>query len=612
MRKVLSLALALATGACSGSAPAPQSPELPAGSAPATTEPAPAAAAPTSDVDARRKALAALLADHWEYGLKRSPELATMIGDKRYNDRWTDMSPEAIAADLAETKKFLTRFEAIDTTAFPEQEALNKRLMVRDLQRTLDNARFEDWLMPIDQQQGVHIMLPLIVSIQPFASVKDYEDYIKRLDAIPTVMAQSVALARAGMAKGLMPPKGQLERTVPQAENLAKTAAKDSPFAQPVAKFPASIPAADQERLRARVMQSIQDKILPAYVELAAFLKNEYAPKGRTEVGVWALPDGDARYAASVKFFTTTELTPDEIHQIGVREVARIEADALAIAKRLGFKSLKAFQDKVRKDKKLYATSRQDILDRYQRYTDAMYAELPKLFGRLPKAKMEIKPVEEFREKEASGAQYMPGSPDGSRPGMVRVNTGDATKRSITSVETTAYHEGVPGHHLQSTIQREVEGLAPFRQQAYFGAYIEGWGLYAERLGKEIGFYQDPYSEYGHLQAEMLRAIRLVVDTGLHAKKWKRQQVVDYFHKHSTVDEPSVQNETDRYIVNPGQALSYKVGQLTILRLRAKAQDALGAGFDLRGFHDEILGAGALPLDVLEERIDAWIARQKK
>jgi uncharacterized protein (DUF885 family) len=609
MRTALYLALGLALApACSGSAPARQSPELPARSTSAEAAPTPA---PTSDVDARRKALDALLAEHWQYGLERSPEFASIIGDKRYNDRWSDMSLEAIAADLVKTKEFLARFEAIDTTGFPDQDALNRRLMVRDLKHELDTARFEDWLMPIDQQQGVHILLPQVVSLLSFETVKDYEDYIKRLDAIPTVMAQATALARAGLAKGLMPPRGQLERTIPQAENLAKTAAKDLPFAQPVAKFPDGIPAADQQRLRAAVLKSVETKVLPAYVAFAAFLKTEYAPKGRTEVGVWALPDGDGRYAASVKFFTTTEMTPDEIHDIGVREVARIETEATAIAKRLGFKSLKAFQDKVRKDKKLYATSRQDILDRYQRHTDEMYVELPKLFGRLPKARMEIKPVEEFREKEASGAQYMPAPPDGSRPGIVRVNTGDATQRQVTSIETTAYHEGVPGHHLQSTIQREIEGLAPFRQQAYFGAYIEGWGLYAERLGRELGFYKDAYSEYGHLQAEMLRAIRLVVDTGLHAKKWKREQVVKYFHDHSTVDEPTVQNETDRYIVNPGQALSYKVGQLTILRLRTKAQEALGGTFDIRAFHDEILGGGALPLDVLEERVDAWIARQK-
>jgi uncharacterized protein (DUF885 family) len=301
-------------------------------------------------------------------------------------------------------------------------------------------------------------------------------------------------------------------------------------------------------------------------------------------------------------------MTPDQIHQLGLREVSRIEEEQLAIARRLGFSDLKSFRDSIQKMPALHPTSRQQILDDYRRYTDQMWARLPELFGRLPKAKLEVMPLEPFREKEGS-TSYNQGSPDGSRPGHVFVNTYDHANQLIINNESTAYHEGVPGHHMQISIAQELEGLPPFRQQAGYTAYVEGWALYAERLGKELGFYGNPYVDYGRLDDEMLRAIRLVVDTGIHDKRWTRDQVVQYFHDHSSQNEAIVQSETDRYIAWPGQALSYKIGQLTILRLREEAKQALGPKFDIRAFHDEILGAGALPLDVLEGRIRAWIER---
>ena len=305
---------------------------------------------------------------------------------------------------------------------------------------------------------------------------------------------------------------------------------------------------------------------------------------------------------------TTTDLTADQIHEIGLAEVARIEAAQAEIGKKLGFADFAAFKRHVRTDRKLYAKSRDDVLAHYRKYTDQMYTKLPELFGRLPKQRMTIEPFEKFREKEAAGAQYDQGTPDGSRPGRVLVNTYQATKRLTINMESTAYHEGVPGHHLQIAIQQELGELPPFRQQGGYVAFDEGWALYSERLGKEVGFYQDPYNDYGRLQDEILRAIRLVVDTGLHSRHWTREQVVQFFHDHSTIEEPDVQAETNRYIAIPGQALGYKIGQLTILRLRDKAQAALGKRFDIRAFHDEVLGAGALPLDILERRIDAWIA----
>jgi uncharacterized protein (DUF885 family) len=483
--------------------------------------------------------------------------------------------------------------------------------MVRSLEESLEGARFESWLMPVNQMSGIHIQLPQLAAVLPFASVKDYEDYIKRLETLPTVLEQTALLMKAGLAKGLMPPKILLDRAVPQAEGLAKQKPEESPFAMPLGKFPASIAKADQDRLRAALLAAIEKRVLPAYVVFATYLREEYAPKGRTDLGVWALPDGPARYAFAVKSFTTSPYTPDQLHEIGLQEVARIEAEQEAIGKRLGFADLKAFREHIRANPKLRAQSREEIIARYQKHTDAMYAVIPKLFCRLPKQKMIIEQTEPFREKEAAGAEYQQGTQDGTRPGRVLVNTSSPTERLWLDMESTAYHEGVPGHHLQIAIQQELAELPSFRQQAYFGAFQEGWALYSERLGREIGFYQDPYSEYGHLQDEMLRAIRLVVDTGVHAKKWSRDQMVQFFRDHSTIDEPSVQNETDRYIAWPGQALSYKVGQLTILRLRDEAQAALGGAFDIRRFHDEVLGGGPLPLDVLETRVDAWVAAQK-
>jgi uncharacterized protein (DUF885 family) len=415
---------------------------------------------------------------------------------------------------------------------------------------------------------------------------------------------------RKGMAEGLMQPRILLEKVADQANGIATQAPDKSPFAHPFFSFPKSIADADQTRLRDLGLAAIKDSVLPAYAKFATFVRDEYAPKGRTEAGIWALPDGDARYAFRVKQSTTTTLTPEEIHQLGLAQVKEIEGRMLEVANHLGYSDLKSFNAAIAKDPKLHAHSRQQILDLYQKYIDQMYLKLPDLFGRLPKAKVEVRPIEEFREKEAS-TSYVQGTPDGSRPGHVMVNTGDFEKRGVIDIETTAYHEGVPGHHMQISIAQELPTLPPFRQEESYSAFIEGWALYSERLGKELGFFQDPYSYYGHLGDDMLRAVRLVVDTGLHYKHWTRQQVVDYFHDHSTEDEPNVQSETDRYMSNPGQALSYKVGQLEILKLRQYAKDQLGDKFDIRGFHDEVLGAGAVPLDVLENRIHEWVAEQK-
>jgi len=566
---------------------------------------------PAAGVDQRREQLNALLKEQWDFVMKTSPEYATIIGDKRYNDKVSDVSEKEVQYELEMTKDFLKRFQAIDTTGFSEQERLNKVLMVRALEEQLDNAKFEDWLMPVTQFGGIHVDLPRFVQLIPFETVKDYDDYIARLKQIPTQIDGTVVLMRKGAGKKLIPPKILMEQVVGQSIADGEAKSEESPFALPIKKFPASFSDTDKKRLQESILAAIQNGINPAYGRFTKFLKEEYVAQGRTEPGMWSLPDGAARYQAKVKASTTTNMTPEEIHQLGLREVLRIEGEMLKVAKKLGYDDLKSFNTAIEKNPDLHPKSKQEMLDLYRKYIDQMYGKLPSLFGRLPKAKVEVIPMEEFREKQSAGADYIQGTSDGSRPGHVNVNTSNYDKRKTLPIETTAYHEGIPGHHMQISIAQEIPTLPTFRQQAGYVAYGEGWALYAERLGEEVGFYRDPYSYYGHLQDEMLRAIRLVVDTGFHYRKWTRQQVVDFFHDHSGIDEVEVQSETDRYIAIPGQALGYKIGQLKILALREKAQKALGDKFDIRGFHDTVLGAGGLPMDVLEQQIDEWIAKQK-
>ena len=563
------------------------------------------------DVDARSKQLNDLISEYWEYNLKQNPVYASIIGDKRYNDQLGSASEKAILEDQAQKKVFLTRFEAIDTTGLATQDKLNRELEVRDLKNDIEETDLKLWEMPVSQVSGIHIDAPRLVSVLSFETVKDYEDYIARLGQMPRIFDENTANMRKGMADHLMPPKFLLEKVVEQTQGIASQAPEKTPFAQPFEKFPASFSDADKTRLKAAGIAAIRDQVLPAYVKFGKFVKDDYAPNGRSEIGIWALPNGDAIYAFMVKRSTTTDKTPEQIHQIGLQQVAEIEAQESQIAKNLGFKDLKTFAASVKTNPKLFATSREQILDIYRGYINQMEPELPKLFNRLPKAKVVVMPVESFREKDASSASYVPGTPDGSRPGHIMVNTSDPEKRSTINMESTAYHEGIPGHHMQLSIAQEMPDLPPFRQHGFYGAFIEGWALYSEQLGKEVGFYKDPYNNYGRLEDQQWRAIRLVVDTGIHYKHWTRDQVVQYFHDHSAIDEVDVQSETNRYISWPGQALSYKMGQLKILELRAHAQHELGSKFDIREFHDQVIDSGALPLDVLGQQIDDWIAQKQ-
>ncbi len=570
-----------------------------------------ATAATRASVASRVAALNALLAEQWQYNMKNSPEFATALGDLRYNDRWSDASLAHQAADHRATEDFLRRFEAIDTRGFADSDKLNQQLMVRKLKDQLRGDQLKLYEMPLDQMSGVHIALAGFVSSIPFHNVKEYDDYLARLKAVPKLFDQVTEVARQGLRDRMMPPKYLLEKVVTQIASIEKPAGMDSVFAEPLKHFPKSVPAAEQKRLHDAILAAIDDDVRPAYAKLGKFVADDYAPHGRSQPGVWDLPHGDAIYRYDVEQMTTTKETPEQIHEIGLAEVKRIEGEMTAIAHQQGFKDLASFRASLKTNPKTHATSREDILNRYRGYIAGMQPELPKLFGILPKTDVVVKPVEAFREQEAAAAEYHPGTPDGSRPGQIFVNTGDFAHRSVLTIESTAYHEGIPGHHLQLSIAQTLPKLPPFRQQASYTAYIEGWALYAEQLGKDIGFYKDPLSNYGRLSDELLRADRLVLDTGVHYKHWTRQQMVDYFHAHSSEDEPDVQAETDRYISWPGQALAYKTGELKILELRARAKQELGDQFDIRAFHDEILSGGALPLDVLEARVNDWIAAVK-
>jgi len=567
--------------------------------------------ADNQNLEQRRSQFKQLLADEWEYTLRESPELATSIGDYRYNDRWSDLSLAHMRQRRHELDDWLTRFQAVDSSGFTEQEQLSERLMVRNLQQEIEGIDLKTYQMPIDQFNGVHLGTAQFVAVMPFDSTKHYEDYLSRLHWLPAVFDQVVEVLNQGQKNNLVPPKFLLEKTVSQCRNIAKSAGEANAFGQPVMKFPPTVSDADRKRLHDAILAAVDHEVRPAYTKLADFLAAEYAPKGRKEPGVWSLPGGDALYRYGIRELTTTNMDPEQIHQLGLNEVERIEREQLAIAERLGFHDLKSFRAHVKTDPKLFATSPDAIVAKYRGYIDQMRPQLPKLFGLLPKAPLEVREMQAFRAKEAAAADYQPGTPDGSRPGIVWVNSSDYAHRSLLTAESTSYHEGIPGHHMQISIAQTLPALPPFRQHAFFSAYEEGWALYAERLGKDIGFYQDPYSDYGRLSDEMLRAIRLVVDTGVHHKHWTRQQMVDYFHEHSSDDEPDIQAEVDRYIAWPAQALGYKLGQLEILKLRERAQNQLGDRYDIRKFHDQVLDGGALPLNVFDERVTGWIETQK-
>jgi uncharacterized protein (DUF885 family) len=568
-------------------------------------------AAPPASVEGNRKALNGIFHDYWEDNLIHNPEFASSLGDKRFNDKISDYSVKAYNQSLAREQAFLMRLAAIDPTGLTNQEKISLNLLLRQFTEDQEASEFKEWEMPVNQLGGIQTTYADLVSQLTFTSEKDYDDWIARLHQIPTAFDQVTTNMSLGIEDHRTPPKYLLQQVLDQVKTMAAQKPEDSPFATPLKTFPASIKPLDQERIKQEMLAAVTHDALPAYLRFARFLEVSYIPACRTDPGISALPDGAKYYQFLIRRSTTTDLTAEQIHQIGLDEVKRDESEMLAIAQKLGFADLASFRASLNSNPKLKATSGDALLAAYKSYIGPMEAKLPQLFGRLPKAKLEVVPVPDFLEKAMYPAYYDDGAPDGSRPGRLYVNRYNATDRNLYAIEAVAYHEGIPGHHLQISIAQELDDIPTFRKHEGYTAFVEGWALYAERLGKEAGFYQDPMSDYGRLQADMWRAIRLVVDTGVHSQHWTRDQMVQYFHDHSAIEETTVQSEVDRYIGWPGQALAYKLGQLKILELRDRAKKALGEKFDLRAFHDQVLDAGALPLDVLSDRIDAWIAAQK-
>ena len=579
--------------------------------APAPSAQPAAPASPSASLDDRRKALNDLFHEYWEDQLKHDPEFASTIGDLRYNDQIKDYSVAAINDELAREQRFLLRLAAIDPAGFTDQEKISQELLIREFEQDQEAAEFKAWEMPLTQMGGIHAHYPRLVAELSFPTLKDYDDWIARLHAIPHAFDQVTTNMSIGMEDHRVPPKFLLEKALEQVKQLANQKPEDSPLAMPLKNFPASIPATEQARITSEILDAISKEVLPAYNRFARFLEVSYIPAGRDKPGIDALPDGARYYEFLIKRTTTTDLTAAQIHQIGLDEVGKDEAAMLAIAQKLGFKDLASFRASLKTNPKLHPASADALLAAYKAYLGPMQARLPQLFGTLPKAPFDVAQVPDYAAKTSAPAYYEEGTPDGSRPGRLFIDTYDAEHRNLYSVESIAYHEGIPGHHLQISIAQEMTGIPEFRKFEGYTAYVEGWAFYSEHLGKDIGLYQDPYSDYGRLENETWRAIRLVVDTGVHSEGWTRDQMVQYFRDHSAIDEPSMQAEVDRYIAWPSQALAYKIGQLKILELRDRAQKALGDKFDIRAFHDQVIDSGALPLDVLEHRVDAWIATQK-
>jgi len=560
----------------------------------------------TKPVAERVAAQNALFDEQYESDLRNFPERATAFGDYRYNDKLSDRSLDAIAQYHKTDQSFLARLEAIPTSGFTDQDQLSRDLLVRVLQQRITDFDLKEYEMPINQQNGVHTGLADLPLSVPLDSVKHYEDYIARLHQIPRVLTQTTEVLRAGMKHKLMPVRFLLEKLPVQCEGIIDA----DPFLLPTKKYPASISPEDQKRLTQQITDAVNTDVMPAYKTFATFLRTEYAPAGRTTLSITSLSDGEKRYQNDIYARTTTHMTPDEIHQLGLREIDRIQTEMTAIAKKEGFADLAAFRASLKTNPKYIPSSAEQILDDFRRYIAQMEPKLPQLFTLLPKSPVTVEAIPAFQS--AAATHYVTGTPDGKRPGRVVVATSNFAERSLIDDEAIAYHEGIPGHHMQLSVQQQLTGLPKFRLHGLgFNAYIEGWALYAEQLGKEVGFYNDPVSDYGRLSSELFRAVRLVVDTGIHSKGWTRDQVVDFFRKSGAVDEPTIQSETDRYIAWPAQALSYKLGQLKFRELRDRAQKELGPKFDIRTFHDEMLDGGTLPLDLLEARTDKWIAEQK-
>lgn len=551
---------------------------------------------------------AALLDEVWEWELRENPVQASRMGDRRYNDRWPDRSIEAIERRHEERQQFLDRLHAIDAAALDEQDRLNYELFRRQLRNDIDAHRFRSWLMPVHHRGGAQNIENAVESLR-LATVQDYEDWLARMAAVDEVIAQTMDLQERGRRAGFMPPKVLMQRIPPQISAQLVEDPADSPFYAVFRDLPDSVPADEQERLRGEALEIIGDDIVPAYRRFNRYFENTYLPASRDSIGASELPYGEEFYAFRTELFTTTDMTPDEIHRLGLEEVARIRSEMQAIIDELEFEGdFAEFLQFLRTDPQFYYDDPDELFEAYLATSKRIDPELVKLFGKLPRMPYGLRPIPDSVAPDTTTAYYSRPAADGSRAGYYYVNLYRPEVRPKYEIEVLTVHEAVPGHHLQIALAQELEDMPNFRRYSGFTAFTEGWGLYSESLGYELGLYDDPYSEFGALTYDMWRAVRLVVDTGIHARGWTRQQAIDFFKDNAAKTELDIINEIDRYIGNPGQALAYKIGQLKILELRESAKQALGEDFDIREFHDVLLGGGALPLDLLETRMNRWLA----
>ena len=551
--------------------------------------------------------------EEWEYGLKENPIKATLFGDLRYNDRLGDSSIAAIERRQRHGVEALRQLESIDRSKLADSGKLNYDLYLENLTLRIEGHRFPWYLTPIDQMGGVQQGPPNVVRSLPFRNAKHYEDYLSRLSQLPAVVDQTIERMQEGLKQRITPPKITLRAVAEQIQAQIVSKVEESPFYRPFKNFPETVPLSEQERLRAAGKEAIEQSILPAYQKLHDFWVSEYYPNTRETIGLSSLPNGEQWYAFGVKVSTTTNLLPKEIHEIGLREVKRIRAEMDKIIKGSGFEGTREeFFEFLRGDPQFYYSKPEHLLAGYRDICKRADAELPKLFGKLPRLPYGVREVPEYSAPSQTTAYYHGGSLKAGRPGWFYANTYKLETRPKWEMEALAIHEAVPGHHLQIALAQEMEDVPKFRKHGHYTAFVEGWGLYSESLGEEMGFYNDPYSKFGQLTYEMWRAIRLVVDTGMHAFGWDRQKAIDYFKANAGKQEHDITVEVDRYIVWPGQALAYKIGELKIKELRKFATKELGDRFDIRGFHDTVLGSGAVPLSILEQNVKNYVAAEIK
>ena len=577
---------------------------------------APAAAAAPQAAEGKAAQLNALYAEYWEAYLKLNPVQATFQGDHRYDDQLPDFGSKAFREEQhAFTTQWLERVKAIGSDGLQGQDLLSYEIFVRNGEMALTAEMFPGWMLPVNQMGSIAsyaVMLGSGTSAQPFKTVKDYDNWLARGRRLPVLIDTEIANMREGIAAGVVQPRVVMEKVLPQLDAIITAKPEDSQFWGPIANLPADFSAEDKARLTEAYRGMIADAVMPALKKERDFIANEYLAKTRDTVGLAALPDGEAWYTFNARTTTTTDKTPAEIHQIGLDEVARIHGEIRKVMAEVKFEgSLQDFFKFMQTDKRFQFKSEDALLAHYRSLEAKIEANVPRLFSLTPKAGFEIRPTEAFRAKSAAGGEYQSPSEDGSRPGVFYVNTYDLPTRKTWDAEDLFLHEAIPGHHFQLALQQELTDLPAFRRFGGETAFIEGWGLYSEGLGKDLGVYTDPYSYFGRLQGELWRAVRLVVDTGLHSKGWTRQQVLDYMFANSSVSEPDAVAEAERYIAWPGQALAYKIGELKIKELRARAEEKLGDKFDIREFHAEVLKDGSVPLDVLEQKIDRWIASKQ-